>query len=136
VKVATRITVATAIVVALASAAYAYFDLRGRRAERIEQLAVEARAVANLLRLQLDAQFRVPTEAVTEKWREKTGWNVVFVPAARAEMPAALVDRQVSWLRAFMEDPGRSTPLTDIIGDRYHYAISLRTASFEPAKWS
>jgi signal transduction histidine kinase len=50
-------------------------------------------------------------------------------------MPAALVDRQVSWLRAFMEDPGRSTPLTDIIGDRYHYAISLRTASFEPAKW-
>ena len=74
VKVATRITVATAIVVALASAAYAYFDLRARRTERIEQLEREARFVANALRQQLKIQgatFRPASEAQLGKCFEE-----------------------------------------------------------------
>ena len=39
-KVATRITVATAVVVAFASGAYAYFDLRARTSERAEAVRV------------------------------------------------------------------------------------------------
>ena len=44
-KVATRITAATAVVVVLASAAYAGFDLRARAGERRLALEREARAV-------------------------------------------------------------------------------------------
>ena len=40
-NVATRITVATAVVVALASAGYAIVDLRARRTERMQQLTRE-----------------------------------------------------------------------------------------------
>ncbi len=55
-KVATRITVATAMVVAIAAATYAMFDLRARGAERRMVLDREARAVANTLRFSLESQ--------------------------------------------------------------------------------
>jgi signal transduction histidine kinase len=54
VKVATRITVATAVVVAIASAGYAYFDLRARTSERQMSLEREAKALANTLRTSLE----------------------------------------------------------------------------------
>jgi signal transduction histidine kinase len=53
-KVATRITVATAVVVALASATYAFFDLRARVEERKMSVEREARAVVNTLRVSLE----------------------------------------------------------------------------------
>ena len=53
-KVATRITVATAVVVAIASATYALFDLRARVAERAAAVEREARAVVNTLRVSLE----------------------------------------------------------------------------------
>ncbi len=53
-KVATRITMATALVVALASATYALFDLRARAAERRLGLEREARALASTLRVSLE----------------------------------------------------------------------------------
>ena len=55
-KVATRITMATAVVVALASATYAMFDLRARVAERQMALEREARAVASTVRVSLENQ--------------------------------------------------------------------------------
>ncbi|MDQ3366080.1 MAG: ATP-binding protein [Myxococcota bacterium] len=55
-KVATRITVATAVVVALASAAYAFFDLRARTSERRMAMEREARALGNTLRASLETQ--------------------------------------------------------------------------------
>ncbi len=55
-KVATRITVATAVVVALASATYAIFDLRARVAERRGALEREGRSVAGTLRASLEGQ--------------------------------------------------------------------------------
>ena len=58
-KVATRITVATAVVVALASAIYAFYDLRGRVAERRQALEREAKSVAGTLRATLETQAGV-----------------------------------------------------------------------------
>jgi signal transduction histidine kinase len=55
VKVATRITVATAVVVAIASAGYAFFDLRARTSERRAAFEREARALANTMRASLEA---------------------------------------------------------------------------------
>ncbi|MBA3392878.1 MAG: HAMP domain-containing protein [Deltaproteobacteria bacterium] len=55
-KVATRITVATAVVVAIASAAYASFDLRARTSERQMAMEREAKALANTLRTSLETQ--------------------------------------------------------------------------------
>ncbi|MBA3465341.1 MAG: HAMP domain-containing protein [Deltaproteobacteria bacterium] len=55
-KVATRITVATAVVVALASAIYAFYDLRGRVAERRQALEREAKSVVGTLRATLETQ--------------------------------------------------------------------------------
>lgn len=56
VKVATRITVATAVVVAIASAGYAFFDLRARTSERRMSMEREAKALANTLRSSLEVQ--------------------------------------------------------------------------------
>jgi len=47
---------ATAVVVALASATYAMFDLRARVAERRMALEREARAVASTVRVSLESQ--------------------------------------------------------------------------------
>lgn len=58
-KVSARITVATAVVVALASATYAVFDLRSRVAERRGALEREARSVAGTVRASLEAQAAV-----------------------------------------------------------------------------
>ncbi len=127
VKVATRITVATAVVVALASAAYAYFDVHGRRAERVELLKREASAVAGVLRTTLEQQgsaYKIPSDVQLEYLRQVSGWNVVVVPKVRAENPAD-VSRQVRWLRVLIEQP--SLPFSEVIDDTYFYARSLRT---------
>lgn len=55
-KVATRITVATAVVVALVSAAYAWFDLRARLDERRAATEREARALITTVRLAIESQ--------------------------------------------------------------------------------
>src|SRR4051812_7580089 len=88
-KVAARITVATALVVALASAAYAYFDLRGREAERRTTLDREARAVASALRANLEVPpFRPPTDAQQRDLSKASGWRVSVIVAGRAALPA------------------------------------------------
>jgi signal transduction histidine kinase len=132
VKVATRITVATAVVVALASAAYAYFDLRARRTERIAQLEGEARAVAGTLRLNLEVQgsaFRIPSDTQRRELERATGgWRVKIVPRARKDEPATpeLTDRELGWLRAMLELPDKRFLLDD--GDTFYYALALRAA--------
>ena len=92
-NVATRITVATAVVVALASAGYAIVDLRARRAERMEQLGREAKAVAGILRLTLESQssaFRIPSDAQRRALEASSGgWKVKVVPRTRKdELPS------------------------------------------------
>ena len=50
-KVATRITLAAAVVVTLTSTAYAVFDLRARQSERMSQVEREAVTLATSLRI-------------------------------------------------------------------------------------
>src|SRR2546421_2495671 len=103
-KVATRLTVATAVVVSLASAAYAFYDLRARTAERQVALEREARAVASTLRTSLEAQasaFRAPSDAqLRELSRSTNGWRVTVIPRARAEAPSStdVSARELGWL--------------------------------------
>lgn len=133
VKVATRITVATAVVVALASAAYAYFDLRARRSERVEQLEREARTVAGVLRATIKAQpsaFRAPSDAQLQQWRRSTGWTVTLWPLALAE--SADQRPQVLALRTMIEVP--SYEFASVIGDTYHYGVALSTSGPSPDK--
>jgi signal transduction histidine kinase len=138
VNVATRITVATAVVVALASAAYAYFDLRARRTERIEQLEREARAVAGTLRLNLEKQgsaFAIPSDAQRRELERATGgWRVRIVPRTRKdELPSPeLSSRELGWLRALIELPDRR--FLEVDGESLHYGIALRVAGDDPDK--
>ncbi|HUS31149.1 MAG TPA: ATP-binding protein [Kofleriaceae bacterium] len=129
-NVATRITLATAVVVALASAAYAAFDLRARRAERLEQLGREAKAVAGAVRFQLEGQgsaFTAPSDKWLRDLEIKSGWNIKVAPRVRKDLPAGpdLSERELGWLRALVESP--TFQLTDNeIGDRYYYVLPLR----------
>jgi signal transduction histidine kinase len=138
VNVATRITVATAVVVALASGTYAYFDLRARHAERLEQLDREARAVAGTLRLGLEAQSaapRIPNEAQRRDLeRASGGWRIKIVPRTRLDEPVAseLSARELGWLRALTEVP-TSRFMVEEAGE-LHYAVSVRAAGTDPER--
>ncbi|HUJ62380.1 MAG TPA: ATP-binding protein [Kofleriaceae bacterium] len=133
-KVATRITVATAVVVALAAAAYAVFDLHTHTAERRAALEREARAVVASMRATLESQasaFRAPSDA-TLRELSRAGWRVIVVPKVRAgELPGnGLSLRELGWLRTLLEVPARS--FADVDGDSYYYAVSLRAAGDNP----
>ncbi len=137
-KVATRITVATAVVVALASAAYAFFDMRGRRAERLEQIEREARSVAVTLRMNLETQgsaFRIPSDAqIRDLESASGGWRVKIVPRARKDEPASaeLGERELGWLRALLELPGGKFAFDD--GTNFNYALALRSRDTDTNK--
>ena len=140
VKVATRITVATAVVVALASAAYAWFDVRARSAERIDQLEREARAVAGALRWNLENQssaFRSPSDSqLGNLERSTSGWSVKVVPRSRKDEPASpdLTLRELRWLNTLIEVP--TSRLDEKVGDRYFYAIPLRATAPDTGAWT
>jgi signal transduction histidine kinase len=132
VKVATRITVATAVVVALAAATYALFDLRGRAAERHATLEREARVLATALRASLVAQgsaFRPPGETTrTDLWK-LTGWRPVVLSRARAAAPSGpdITIGQYRRLNTMLEVP-EITPFSGVEGDQFYYAVQLRGA--------
>ncbi len=101
-KVATRITVATAVVVAIASATYAFFDLRARTAERQTGVEREAKALANTLRTSIenqaaadarDARFRAEQlqheiEAIEQRAQAVAGANAPADAGAKLLDPA------------------------------------------------
>ena len=127
-KVATRITVATAVVVAFAAAIYAGFDLRARGAERRAAIEHEARAVAGTLRGTLETQasaFRGPSDATLRELTRQSGWKVSVFPRTRAgESPGPdLSAGQLRRLRAMLEVP---ISLADVEGDLYFQALPLR----------
>src|SRR5437899_5052531 len=117
----------------IASAAYAYFDLRDRAGERHIALQSEARAVANTLRFSLEAQasaFRAPTDAqLAELSKSTVGWRVDVIPRAAAETGVGISPRQLGWLRTLLEVPSR--PWEQVEGDTYYYALALRGAPQE-----
>ena len=129
-NVATRITMATAVVVALASATYALFDQRARNAERKAGLEREARAVASSLRVSLEANasaFRPPSDDVLRDLsRASGGWKVVVLPRARAvETPSDdLTAPQLRRLRTMLDVPQLS--FADVEGDQYYFSLPIR----------
>jgi signal transduction histidine kinase len=121
-NVATRITVATAVVVALASASYAFFDLRSRSAERRAGLEREGRAVAATLRVQLEGQpQRTPPLVVS-------GWKITVLPRTRAvETPGADASvAQLRRLRTLLDVP--QLAFADVEDGQFFYALALRGA--------
>lgn len=131
-KVATRITMATAVVVALASASYAFLDLRSRRWERRAALEREARAVATALRFDVETQpsaFRAPSEStLRDLSRAAGGWKVTVLPGARASTPPIgdETPAQLRRLNAMVLVPKQGG---DIEGGQFYYDLPIRAAS-------
>jgi signal transduction histidine kinase len=139
-KVATRITVATAVVVMFASTIYAVFDLRGRSAERRDSLEREARGVATTLRatFELNASvFHAPSDAQQEEYSRRTGgWRVTVLERKRALDPTPGPNAsagQLQLLQLMTElpqlcqtSPGRCAGIRD--GATYFYALPLRAS--------
>lgn len=131
-KVATRITVATSVVVAIAAVAYATFDLRARAAERRSAVEREARSVATTLRLPMEQQqtFHIPSDAqLRDLSRATTGWRVAVIPRTRAADPVAtpptdLTAGQIRRLRTLLDVPGLS--FADVEGDSYFFDLPIR----------
>jgi signal transduction histidine kinase len=131
-KVATRITMATAVVVLLASVSYAFFDLRSRRWERRAALEREARAVAMALRFDVETQpsaFRAPSEAtLRDLSRAAGGWKVSVLSGARASTPPIgdETQAQLRRLNAMILVPKQGGELE---GGQYYYDLPIRAAS-------
>lgn len=127
-KVATRITAATAVVVALASAIYAVYDLRARTSERRAALAESGRITINLIRSALEQSTpRVPSDATLREYAKSTGWKVVAIPATRVSEPpnAELSEAQIKRLRTMIEVPAIS--FEGLEGDNYYQGLAIRT---------
>jgi signal transduction histidine kinase len=131
-KVATRITMVTALVVALTSLSYAFVDLRARRTERRAALEREARAVATALRFDIEAQpalFRAPSEAtLRDLSRAAVGWKVTVLPSARATARPGLdaTEAQLRRLHAMTLVP---KPSADIEAGTYYFDLPIRGPS-------
>jgi len=129
VKVATRITVATAVVVAIAAAAYALVDLRGRAADRRTAVEREARAITTTLRAALEApaaSFKPPSDAMLRDLGKATGnWHVRVIPKSRAaELPSLdLSSSQLKRLRTLLEVT--TATFADIEDGQYYYDAPL-----------
>ena len=137
-KVATRITVATAVVVAIASSAYALFDLRERTTERRMEIEREARAIANTLRMALETQasaFRIPSDAqLRELGRDSGGWRITVIPRelATALPSATMTAVQLRRLRTLIGVPGLT--FAELEGEQYFYALALRAQSAQESE--
>jgi signal transduction histidine kinase len=130
VKVATRITVATAVVVAIAAATYALVDLRGRAAERRIVVEREARSVANALRhtFELGATadaLKPRADAELRELSRAIGWRVSVIPKSRAaELPSATTSAgQLRRLRTLLEAP--QLQFADVEDDLYYFDVPL-----------
>lgn len=130
-NVATRITVATAVVVVIASTSYALFDLRSRRDERRLAIDREARAVATTLRFGVEAQpaaARAPSDAMLRDLsRAAVGWKVMVIPSARGAAPSAIevTEAQRRRLNAMIQLP---KPVADVEAGLYYYDLPIRGA--------
>jgi signal transduction histidine kinase len=127
-KVATRITVATAVVVALASIAYAYFDLRARASDRRLALEREGRALSVSLRQSIEGPIlRLPAEQQVRDLMKTTGWHVYAIPRAMLTDPLAtdVSASQLRRLRTMLDAP--QLVYGDIEGDQYLYAVPLKS---------
>lgn len=127
-RVATRMTVASAVVMALAATVYAVFDLRHRSAERWGAMEGEARSVAAALRPVLEGSvaMRGPDPALLTDLGRTTGWQVTVLMRSRAGLPPdeKATEAQLRRLRILMDVP--KLTFTDTQDDRYSFSLGLR----------
>jgi signal transduction histidine kinase len=129
VKVATRITLATAVVVTLTSGVYAYFDLRARARERMDRVEREGIALATALRVSLEASpeaaRKPPGELSRDLSRAVGSWKVTILP--RTLLASTVIGDpppapgQLRRLRALVELPNR------VISDRGDDGVAVAT---------
>jgi signal transduction histidine kinase len=136
VKVATRITMATAAVVAIATTTYAFVDLRARASER--QLAVrrEAQAIAGLLRSALEQASPPVDEADEAALRAAAGnlhapepsrpWRVTLVPRGRGSEPPGdgITTSELRRLHTLIDVPAYT--FAEIDDGSFVYAVAVR----------
>ena len=144
-NVGTRITVASAVVVMIATSIYAVFDLRSRVTERRTTVEREARAVASTLRATFElsgSAFRAPSAAQLEVMSVRTGgWHIAVLPRESALEPTPGPDEsaaQLKRLQTITEIPTLCEPRRDgttssgvcagVEGTKYFYALPLRAA--------
>jgi signal transduction histidine kinase len=131
VKVGPRITMATALVVALGSATWAFFDLRSRSSERRAALEREGRAVATALRFDVEAQpaaFRGPSDtALRDLSRAAVGWKVTVLTSGRVTAPAS--QNNEAQLRRLNAMVLLGKPSSDVEAGQYYYGLPIRAAS-------
>ncbi len=124
-----RITVASAVVMALATTGYAVFELRHQATQRWSAMEGEARAVAAALRPVLEggvASQRGPDPALLANLERATGWQVTVLMRSRAAQAPdeAVSEAQLRRLRILLDVP--KLTFTDSQDDRYSLASSLR----------
>jgi signal transduction histidine kinase len=137
VKVASRLTVATALFALLASSTYAFFDVRGRGRERRAAIEQQAKAVAASLRLGLErlpaAQLLSPDAGTIQQLNSvASGWQVDLVSRNRALEPESdlIKARQNRLLRTFLDVPNLG--ILDEAGGRLFHAVAVRVPSAQP----
>jgi signal transduction histidine kinase len=123
VKVATRITMATAVVAAFASGTFAFVDLRSRASARREALEGEAKAVGQAVRASLEvagpAVLRSAPEPLSRLLTKPgTGWRITVIPRgfAGANAASGVTADQLNRLRRLLE-LARTLPVEDRGGD-------------------
>lgn len=136
-KVATRITVATAVVVAIAAAAYALVDLRERGADRRAAVEREARSIATTLRVALESRptGKMPNESeLRELGRASGGWRVQIVPSEAATELASPTysEGQLKRLRQLLDAPHAT--FADVDDGLYYHAAILSSGRGDEAK--
>ncbi|MEZ4359960.1 MAG: ATP-binding protein [Kofleriaceae bacterium] len=128
-RVATRITVASTVVMALVAMLYSAYEVRRRPEERMSALESEARAIAAALRPVLEsaaATPRGPDPTLLSELSRSTGWQVTVLMRARAAQPAdaRVSEAQLRRLRILLEVP--KLTFSDAQDGRYSFTTSLR----------
>jgi signal transduction histidine kinase len=141
VRVATRITLATAVVVTLTSGVYAYFDLRARTRDRLTRVEREAVSLASTIRVSLEAAppdlaQRSAAEISRDLTRSTGSWKVTILPRSPAAPTVvgdpALSAGQVRRLRAVLELGKQIVTDRDDAGIAAAAPLRVTSASGEP----
>ena len=144
-KVAVKITIATALVVTLSTALYSLFDVRSQSRERDEQIEQEARNIAFSLRVGLESR---PAEVTRDLARDAetlsrdlsratAGWRVDIVPRAQlSEVPTNVAangstparrERELRRLHALIDVP--KLAITERDDDEVRCSVPIRGAT-------
>ncbi len=126
-KVTPRITIATGLIVAVAIATWAFFDLRGRNLERRRSLEREGRTVATALRAGLEARGTAawrddPAQAAADLGRAVAPWRVSLLPADATPLEATL--DQIGRIETLRDAPRLALPVED--GGVFLVALPIR----------